>query len=95
MSPLLTLPSYVYLPPPYMPIRLATKFLIELLKTYCTVNEGEEPLKLTERAIVLAIADPRQLVFDDLLALPAVKALETKKIHQVCVDGGMCGWMSA
>lgn len=63
---------------------------MELLKTYsaASVQEEEEPLKLAEHAIVLAIADGRQLVFDDLLALPAVKALQTRKIYQVCVEGG-------
>ena len=66
-------------------LQLATKFLVELLKTYsaASVQEEEEPLKLAEHAIVLAIADGRQLVFDDLLALPAVKALQTRKIYQL------------
>ena len=40
---------------------------------------------------MLAIADGRQLVFDDLLTLPVVKAVQSKKIYQVlCVGVCLC-----
>eukprot|EP00731_Ephydatia_muelleri_P006505 Em0003g753a len=66
-------------------LQLATKFLVELLKTYSasSAQEEEEPQRLVEHAIVLAIADGRQLVFDDLLTLPVVKAVQSKKIYQL------------
>ena len=40
---------------------------------------------------MLTIADPRQLVFDDFLVLPTVKAQEIKKTYQVCVEVSLCG----
>lgn len=71
--------SYAHIP--HMP-RLSSSILRELLRTYSEAD-AKDATQLAERLIALVISDPKQFVFDNLLQLAPVAALEGRKSLEV------------
>ena len=63
-------------------LRLSSSILIELLRTYSEAD-AKDATQLAEKLIALIISDPKQFVFDNLLQLAPVAALEGRKSLQV------------
>ena len=80
--PILTLPLYSLF---ISILSLAAAFLVESVKTL-TDEDAASGAELTRLSITEALMDKQQYVFDDLLNLPAMKAITAEPLHEV---GGM------
>ena len=80
--PILTLPLYSLF---ISILSLASAFLVESVKTL-TDEDAASGAELTRLSITESLMDKQQYVFDDLLNLPAMKAITAEPLHEV---GGM------
>ena len=62
--------------------RLSSSILTELLRTYSEAD-AKDATQLAEKLIALVISDPKQFVFDNLLQLAPIAALEGQRSLQV------------
>ena len=73
----------------------AEEVMVELLKTYSTENAAEAK-EDAERCVIVALGDPSTYLFDHLLPLKPILALEGTKLHRmlrIFVEGSYHDYM--